>query len=90
MEMDELQELSARVEKLVEDLKTARHDNESLVSEKKSLEQKLSVIERQVHRAQKEGDRTKELTAQNKAYKKKCALLKSRVDSMLAKVDALQ
>jgi hypothetical protein len=41
-------------------------------------------------RAQKEVERVAELNAQNREYKKKCALLKTRVTSMLAKVEGLQ
>jgi multidrug resistance efflux pump len=79
-----------KIDTVVEDLKAARDANRELSAEKKRLEQRLSALEKQVRQVEKEGDRTNELFAQNKAYKKKCALMKSKVTSMLAKVEVLQ
>jgi cell shape-determining protein MreC len=90
MDRDELEWLAGRVESLVDDLKTAKRGNKELLAEKKKLEERLSSLERQVRRTQKEGDKLADLTVQNKAYKKKCALLKAKVTSMLAKVEVLQ
>ncbi|MFH1314653.1 MAG: hypothetical protein ABIJ00_15715 [Candidatus Eisenbacteria bacterium] len=90
MDKDELELLAAKVENVVDDLKAVRDRNMELSSEKTKLEQRLSALEKQVCQADKEGDRTKELIAENKAYKKRCALMKSKVTSMLAKVEVLQ
>jgi DNA repair exonuclease SbcCD ATPase subunit len=90
MDKDEFERLAVKVERVVDDLKTAKHKNKELSAAKKNLEQRLSSLEKQVGQTQKEGARFSELLAQNKAYKKKCALLKSRVTSMLAKVEGLQ
>ena len=90
MDKDELQWLAAKVETIVEDLKTARSTNKRLSAEKKRLEEKLASMERQIRQAQKEGNRVSDLAAENKAYRKKCALLKSKVTSMLAKAEVLQ
>jgi hypothetical protein len=90
MDKDELEWLAAKVESVVEGLKAARHRNRDLLAEKKRLEQKLSSLEKQVRQGQKEGDQVSELVAQNKAYRKKYGMLKSRVASMLAKIEVLQ
>jgi len=90
MDKDELEWLAARVESLVDDLKTARSKNKELLTEKKKLEERLSSLERRIRRTQKEGGQLADLAAQNKAYRKKCALLKTKVTSMLAKAEVLQ
>lgn len=90
MDKEELEWLAERVETLVEDLKAAKVTNKELLAEKKKLEQRLSSSARQIGKVDKEGSKVAELTAQNKAYKKKCALLRSKVTSMLAKVEVLQ
>ena len=90
MNKEELEWLAERVETLVEDLKAARAANKELLAEKKKLEQKLSSSARQIEKVDKEGNQLAELTAENKAYKKKCALLRTKVTSMLAKVEVLQ
>jgi len=90
MNKEELEWLAERVETLVEDLKAARAANKELLAEKKKLEQRLSSSARQIEKVDKEGSQIAELTAENKAYKKKCALLRSKVTSMLAKVEVLQ
>ena len=90
MDKEELEWLAERVETLVEDLKAAKATNKELLAEKKKLEQRLSSSARQIGKVDKEGSQVAELTAQNKAYKKKCALLRTKVTSMLAKVEVLQ
>jgi hypothetical protein len=90
MNKEELEWLAERVETLVEDLKAARAANKELLAEKKKLEQKLSSSARQIEKVDKEGNQLAELTAENKAYKKKCELLRTKVTSMLAKVEVLQ
>ena len=90
MDKEELEWLAERVETLVEDLKAAKATNKELLDEKKKLEQRLSSNTRQIEKVDKEGSQLAELTAQNKAYKKKCALLSNKVTSMLAKVEVLQ
>ena len=90
MDKQELEWLAERVETLVEDLKAAKAVNQELMSEKKKLEHELSSHGRQIEKVEKEGNQLAELTAENKAYKKKCALLRTKVASMLAKVEVLQ
>ena len=90
MDKDELEWRVERVDNLVEDLKAAKVTNKDLLVQNKKLEQKLSSHVIQIEKIEKEGDRVAELTAQNKVYKKKYALLESKVASMLAKVEVLQ
>lgn len=90
MDKEELEWLAAKVDEVVEDLKAAKDESKSLAAEKKRLEQKLSSVEKQIRSIQKEGGRGSQLVAENKAYKKKWALMRSKVTSMLAKVEALQ
>lgn len=90
MDKQELEWLAERVETLVEDLKAAKAANKDLLAEKTKLEQKLSSQIRQIEKVEKEGSQVAALTAENKAYKKKCALLRTKVTSMLAKVEVLQ
>ena len=90
MERAELDNLARKVETVVDRLKVTKASNEELLSEKKRLEQRITSLDRQLHQSQKEGDQIKELVTQNKAYRKKCALLKSRVVSLLAKIEGLQ
>jgi len=90
MQANEFERLAERVEKLVEDLKATRAEGHNLLSEKKKLEDKVASLEKQLRQCQKEGDRLNEHLAQNKAYKKKSVLLRSKVVSMLAKVESIQ
>ncbi len=90
MDKQELEWLAERVETLVEDLKAAKAANKELLAEKKKLEQKMSSHSKHIEKAEKEGNQIAELTAENKAYKKKCAILRTKVTSMLAKVEVLQ
>jgi chromosome segregation ATPase len=90
MDKEELEWLVDRVESLVNDLKSTRGKNKELLSEKRRLQQKLVSLEKRYGQVEKEGGRVKDLMSQNKAYEKKCALLKHKITSMLAKVEALQ
>jgi hypothetical protein len=90
MEANDLERLAERVDKLVEDLKAARADGRNLLSDKKKLEDKVAGLEKQLRQCQKEGDRLGEHLAQNKAYKRKSVLLRSKVVSMLAIVESMQ
>ncbi|HEC83450.1 MAG TPA: hypothetical protein ENI46_03050 [Firmicutes bacterium] len=90
MELEELERLADKVEALVDELKQQREINRRLLSEKASLEQKVASLLKQLDKFEKEGNRIEELVAENKANKKKLALLKAKVTSMLAKVEVLQ
>lgn len=90
MQTGDFDRLAEKIDKLVEDLKRARAESHGLGADKKKLEEKVASLEKQVRQSQKEGDHLAELLAQNKAYRKKNALLKSRVVSMLAKIESLQ
>jgi ABC-type transporter Mla subunit MlaD len=90
VQASELERLAEKIDKLVEDLKTAKSQSHTLVADKKKLEEKVAQLEKQLRQFQKEGDETGELLAQIKAYRKRNALLKSKVISILAKVEALQ
>jgi len=86
----DLELLAARVEAVVDDLKAARNRNSELAKDNKRLTEQMALLEKEIQKSQKEVERTSELVAQNKEYKKSFGLLKSRVASMLAKVEALQ
>ena len=90
MDREELEWLTARVEAAVDDLKAVRSENRQLANDNKKLHAKVSDLERRIRKSQKEGAQASDLIAQNKAYKKKYALLKTKVSSMLAKVEVLQ
>ncbi|HVP57992.1 MAG TPA: hypothetical protein VMU02_07815 [bacterium] len=82
--------MADKIDKLVDDLKASKSDKHSALSDKRKLEEKVAHLEKQLRQLQKEGEHTSELSAQNKAYRKQHALLKSKVISMLAKVEAMQ
>ena len=88
--VNDLELLAAKVETVVDDLKAAQNSNKELKKENKRLIGRIASLEKGIAKSQKEGDRTAELLAQNKEYKKKCRLVKSKVTSMLAKVEGLQ
>ena len=90
MQSGELEHLAERVEKMVEDLKAARLKANDLLSEKTKLAERIASLEKQLRQTHKEGDQVSDLSAQNKAYRKKNALLRTKVVSMLAKVESLQ
>ena len=88
--VDDLELLAAKVETVVDDLKAAQNRNMEMTKETKTLEERIASLRNEKHKSQKEGERAAELLAQNKEYRRKCSLLKSKVTSMLAKVEALQ
>jgi hypothetical protein len=88
--VNDLELLAAKVEAVVDDLKVAEQGNKELRSKNKKLEQQIASLEKDVGKSQKEGEKTTELIAQNKKYKKKFGLMKTRVTSMLAKIESLQ
>lgn len=88
--VNDLELLAAKVEAVVDDLKAAQNGNKELAKDNKRLGEQMALLEKEIQKSQKEGERTAELVAQNKEYKKKCSLLKSKVTSMLAKAEALQ
>jgi hypothetical protein len=88
--VDNLELLAAKVETVVDDLKAAQNKNKQLAKENKRLEERVTSLEKEIRKGQKEGERTAGLVAENKEYKKKCGLLKTKVTSMLAKVESLQ
>jgi hypothetical protein len=90
MQTSDFERLAEKVERLVEDLKRARAEGHGLVLDKKKLEDRVVGLEKQIRQSQKEGDHLAELLAQNKVFKKRNTLLKSRVVSMLAKIESLQ
>jgi septal ring factor EnvC (AmiA/AmiB activator) len=90
METSEIEHLAEAVEKMVDRLKAITTKNKDLMAQKKSLEDKVLSLQRQVQKSQKEGKQTSQLIADNKGYKKTCTLVKTKVVSMLAKVDSLQ
>ncbi len=88
--VNDLELLAAKVEAVVDDLKAAQNRNKELMKENKGLTEQMALLEKEIQKSQKEGERTAELIAQNKEYRKKCSLLKSKVTSMLAKIEVLQ
>jgi predicted nucleic acid-binding Zn-ribbon protein len=90
MQTSDFDRLAEKVDKLVDDLKRAKAESHGLAADKKKLEEKVASLEKQIRQSQKEGNHLAELLVQNKAHKKKNALLKSRVVSMLAKIESLQ
>ena len=90
MSSSDLERLADRVDRLVDHLKAARAESQDLRAERKRFEEKVAALEKQLRHHQKEGERLNELLAQNKAYKKRTGLLRSRVVSMLARVEGVQ
>lgn len=90
LQTSDFDRLAEKVDRLVDDLKRARAEGHGLAADKKKLEEKVAGLEKQMRQNQKEGDHLAELLAQNKAHKKRNTLLKSRVVSMLAKIESLQ
>jgi hypothetical protein len=88
--VNDLELLAAKVETVVDDLKAAQNRNKQLAKENKRLEERVTSLEKEMRKGQKEGEKTAGLVAENKEYKKTCSLLKSKVTSMLAKVEGLQ
>ena len=88
--VNDLELLAAKVEAVVDDLKAARSTSSELAKDNKRLTEQVALLDKKIQKSQKEVERTAELVAQNKEYKKTCSMLKSKVASMLAKVEVLQ
>jgi hypothetical protein len=88
--VNDLELLTAKVEAVIDDLKAARTRNNELAKDNKRLTEQMALLEKKMEKSQKEVERAAELVAQNKEYKKTCSVLKTKVASMLAKVEVLQ
>jgi cell division septum initiation protein DivIVA len=88
--VNDLELLAAKVETVIDDLKAAQNRNKELLKENKRLEERIASLDKEKAKSQKEGEKIAELVAQNKEYRKKCNLVKSKIASMLAKVEGLQ
>ena len=88
--VNDLELLAAKVEAVIDDLKAAQNKNSELAKDNKRLTEQMALLEKEMQKRQKEVERTAGLVAQNKQYKKTQSLLKSKVTSMLAKVEVLQ
>ena len=90
MSLGDLEALSEKVEKIVEKYISAKKKNKDLISRNKELEKRVVSLEKHLDKSKKEVGHISQLVAKNKAYEKNYNLLKSKVVSMLAKVDNLQ
>lgn len=90
MKMGDLEALTRKVESIVEKYKSTRQKNQDLVSRNKELEKRVASLEKHLSKSEKEVGHINQLMARNKAYEKNYKMLKSKVLSMLAKVDSLQ
>jgi predicted nuclease with TOPRIM domain len=90
MQLGDLEALSKKVENIVEKYISAQKKNKDLVSRNKELEKKVASLEKHLNQSEKEVGHINQLVARNKAYEKNYKMLKSKVVSMLAKVDSLQ
>lgn len=90
MDLSSLEDTAQRVEWLVEKYKRLSREKSSLLKEKQELERKVNELERRIENLKKEEQRLDRLLAENKANKRKIALLRSRIISMLAKLEILQ
>lgn len=90
MDLGDLEALSRKVERIVEKYLSAKKKNKDLVSRNKELEKKVASLEKHLRKSEKEVGHIDQLVARNRVYEKNYNLLKSKVVSMLAKVDSLQ
>jgi|GEM_PF-2118315 len=90
MEMGEFEALTRKIEHMVDQYIDAKKKNDDLISRNRELEKQVSSLEKHLHKSEKEVDRIGKIVARNKAYEKNYGLLKSKVASVLAKVDSLQ
>ncbi len=90
MNLDGLEEIADKIDVLVDRFKKLKEEKVSLLREKEELERKLNDLQRRIEYLKKEEDRVDRLLAENKANKKKIALLRAKVISMLAKLEVLQ
>jgi predicted RNase H-like nuclease (RuvC/YqgF family) len=90
MDMGDLEALSKKVEKIVDNYVSAKNKNKTLVSRNKELEKKVACLEKHLQKSEKEVKHIARIVARNKAYEKNYSLLRSKLVSVLAKVDSLQ
>ena len=90
MKLGDLEALTAKVESIIEKYKSTKQKNKDLVSRNKELEKKVASLEKHLTKSEKEVGHINQLVARNRAYEKNYKVLKSKVISMLAKVDGLQ
>ena len=90
MDVGDLEALASKVENMVEKYAGARKKNKDLISRNKELEKKVASLEKHLSKSEKEVGHIDNLEARNKAYERNYKVLKSKVVSMLAKVDSLQ
>lgn len=90
MDMGDLEALSKKVEKIVDNYVSAKNKNKTLVSRNKELEKKVDSLEKHLQKSEKEVKHIAQIVARNKAYEKNYSLLRSKLVSVLAKVDSLQ
>lgn len=90
MSLEGLQKVAERIDTLVERLKELSREKALLLREKEGLQRRLNDLERKTQYLKKEEERLEQLVGQKKANKKKIALLREKVVSMLAKLEVLQ
>jgi len=90
MQLGDLEALSRKVESVVEKYQSVTEKNKDLVSRNKELEKRVASLEKHLDKSEKEVGHINRLVARNRAYEKNYKMLKSKVVSMLAKVDGLQ
>jgi hypothetical protein len=90
MVLEDLDSLSRKVESIVEQYVLTQKKNLELISRNKELEKKVASLEKHLNKSEKEVGQAGQLVARNKVYEKNYGLLRSKVVSMLAKVDSLQ
>ena len=90
MDVGDLEALSKKVEDIVEKYVGAKKKNKDLISRNKELEKEVASLEKHLSKSEKEVGHIGSLEARNKAYERNYKVLKSKVVSMLAKVDSLQ
>ncbi len=90
MQLGELEAVTKKVEDIVDKYISTKKRIDDLVLRNKELERKVASLEKDLRRSEKEVGNINEVMARNKAYEKNHRMLKSRVASMLAKVDSLQ
>ncbi len=90
MDMGDIEALSKKVEKMVDNYISAKNKNKDLVSRNKELEKKVASLQKHLQKSEKEVKRIDQIVARNKAYQKNYSLLRSKLASVLAKVESLQ
>jgi cell division septum initiation protein DivIVA len=90
MDLGELEALSRKIDTIVDKYVSAKKKNKDLISRNKELEKRVASLEKHLSKSEKEVGHISDLEARNRAYEKNYKVLKSKVVSMLAKVDSLQ